>query len=200
MVSIRAFIAISLPDPVRQRLDEIEKHIQHAAGDTARRAVRWVPAQNIHLTLKFLGEVDTASIPTLSKLLAAETARHASFPLIIENTGAFPNLRRPRIIWAGVRESTPLARLQKSVDVSTRALGYPSEDRPFSAHLTLGRVSPQAGNAEIMALVHALESTSVGEIAAFPVELVHLFRSDLRPGGPIYTAVDHFPLHVIASE
>lgn len=195
MDAVRAFIAVALSDDARQQLGEIEKQIQTRSGESARRAVRWVPAANIHLTLKFLGDVSTANLQSLDRILRAETIHHLAFPFVIEGTGAFPNIRRPRVIWAGARHSPELMRLQKAIDLETSKLGYPSEERPFSPHLTLGRVSQQARPEELALVAKALEQVQPGEIAAMQVETVHLFRSDLRPGGPVYTSLYRYTLN-----
>ncbi len=194
MATVRAFIAVELPDEARRKLDEIEKHLQRLVGDSARRAVRWVPAANIHLTLKFLGEIPKANIPSLVDMLEVETARSAAFNFIIEGTGAFPNTRRPRVIWAGASAPSELLSLQHGIESAARRLGYPAEDRPFSPHLTLGRMAQRAQPEEIEQVTHALETARIGQIAAVRINQVHLFSSHLRPSGPIYTSLHSFPL------
>lgn len=194
MEAIRAFIAIELPETIHQKLDEIEKQIQTRAGERARRAVRWVPASNMHLTLKFLGEVSTGNVQALAQILKNEANRHARFELTIQGLGAFPNLRHPRVIWVGTEGPAELANMQKAIDAETRQLGYPAEERPFSPHLTLGRISQNAHPDEIAQVVRALSEMQVGMLGQVPVERIHLFRSDLRPAGAVYTSLYDFAL------
>lgn len=194
MPGIRAFIAVELTAQVRQRLNKVEQELQARCGESARRAVRWVAVKNIHLTLKFLGDVPAVQLPALTSLLAEESARHPAFELVVSGLGVFPNLRRPRVVWAGSEGGTALSELQKGLDQGTAALGFPREERPFSPHLTLGRVSDHAGEAELAALARALAETKAGELGRVQVDRIHLFRSDLRPEGPIYTSLQHFLL------
>jgi 2'-5' RNA ligase len=194
METIRAFIAIELPAAIRQQLDALERQIQAAAGEPARRAVRWVPAGNIHLTLKFLGEEPAAKLAPLAELLQRESARVAPFEMQVGELGAFPNLRRPRVIWVGTQAPPALLALQQAIEAGARRLGYPAEERGFSPHLTLGRVNQSARAEETAPLARALGEMKVGSLGSLPVTAVHLFRSDLRSGGPVYTVLQRFPL------
>lgn len=194
MEAIRAFLAIELPEDVRQQMDAIEKQLQKRAGDTARKAVRWVPASNMHLTLKFLGEVSTGNVESLARLVQGEAALHAPFEFTISGLGAFPNIRRPRVIWVGSSAPQELFSLQKAIEAETRKLGYPAEERPFSPHLTLGRISQNAHPDEVAQVARALGEMQVGELGRVRVDRLHLFRSDLHPSGAVYTALHHFLL------
>lgn len=194
MEAIRAFIAIELPEDIRQKLDELEKKIQARAGEAARKAVRWVPANNMHLTLKFLGEVSSGNVEALAGMLRSEAGRHASFDLTVGGLGAFPNLHRPRVIWVGVQAPVELSSLQKAIEGETRQLGYPTEDRPFSPHLTLGRIAQNARPEEVAQIARGVEDIQVGELGRVRVERMHLFRSDLHPSGSIYTSLYNFQL------
>ena len=198
MDAIRAFIAIELQPMLRAALDEVTQNIQEACvvsgGEAARKAVRWVSASNIHLTLKFLGEISTANVESLARMLKAEAARHAPFHVEVTGLGAFPNVRRPRVIWVGSEAPPNLALLQRAIEAETRALGYPAEDRPFSPHLTLGRISQNATPRDASAVAQALGKIEIRHLGCIPVEKVHLFQSDLRPNGAVYTSLYAFPL------
>jgi RNA 2',3'-cyclic 3'-phosphodiesterase len=194
MDAIRAFIAIELPEDIRRQLDEVVKQIKSQAGEATCRAVRWVPASNIHLTLKFLGEVSTGNLPALASILQREAASHHNFDMTIGELGAFPNIRRPRVIWIGTEAPDDLTVLQKAIDAETHQLGYPSEDRPFSPHLTLGRISQSARPNEVSKLTLILAEIKIGEIGHMTANRIHLFRSDLHPGGAVYTSLFSFPL------
>lgn len=193
MEAVRAFIAIELPEETRRQLDDIEKQIQDRAGQGAHKAVRWVPASNMHLTLKFLGEVSAANIQSLARTLYNQAYRQTEFDISIGGLGAFPNIRRPRVIWVGATAPSALFSLQKGIDAETRQLGYPTDDRPFSPHLTLGRIAQNARPEEVIQVAQALSETKVGELGRIKVNCIHLFRSDLRPTGAVYT-----PLHTFS--
>lgn len=189
MEAIRAFIAVELPEDVRRQLDVLEKQIQARAGAAGLRAIRWVPTSNMHLTLKFLGEVSTANLEALGRMMQSEAARHHPFEMRVGGLGAFPNIHRPRVIWAGTQAPDTLVQLQKAIDGGARQLGYPEEERPFSPHLTLGRIAQNARPAEVTQVAEAMAQMTVGELGRFPVDRIHLFRSDLRPSGAVYTSL-----------
>jgi 2'-5' RNA ligase len=188
---IRSFIAISLSPEIYHNLEGALSELKRLSPGVA---VRWAPVKNIHLTLKFLGDVSVTNVDILTKMLQAEVARHPSFEISVGELGAFPSTRRPRVVWAGVQAPAELLSLQRGVDLETARLGYPSEDRPFSPHLTLGRVSRNARPAEIHQLSETLERSKVGFLGAVRVQAVHLYRSDLQPNGAVYTRLFTAPL------
>ncbi len=183
MDAIRAFIAIELPRDMQTRLVEL----LHTLKQQIPSGVRWVPGGNIHLTLKFLGESSPNNIAILSKSLPALTSRYQSFDFHIEQLGAFPNLRRPRVIWVGVRAPTVLCDLQRSIERETQHLGYTPEERSFSPHLTLGRVNQNVTPEEVHQISTALSQQTVGDLGRVSVERIVLFRSELLPSGARYT-------------
>ena len=191
MPVIRAFIAIELPQQIQQRLDQVISQLKsRLEGST----IRWVPAENIHLTLKFLGEVSTANAEIFGKLLRAEAASCSHFEISVGGLGAFPNAHNPRVIWVGVEAPSDLIVLQRLIEAATERLGYMKEDKPFSPHLTLGRVSRNATPRDARLIGEALESTKVGFLGAAHINAVHLFKSDLRTTGSIYTKFFSVPL------
>lgn len=192
--AVRAFIAIELPLPIRQALSTLEEHIQASAGPAARKAIRWVPTENMHLTLKFLGEVSAGNLQALAHMLRGEARRHSTFSFSVGELGAFPNLRRPRVIWIGIKAPGELSNLQKAIEAETQRLGYPAEERPFSPHLTLGRISQNARPEEASLVAHALGEMKVEMIGQVQANQVHLFRSDLRPTGAVYARLFSFDL------
>jgi RNA 2',3'-cyclic 3'-phosphodiesterase len=183
MSVIRAFIAIDLPPFIQQKLGEVLDQLKQPGTE----AVRWVPAKNIHLTIKFLGDVSQANLEILTKLLKSEVARFHPFEIRVGGLGAFPSMRRPRVVWIGIEAPPTLQSLQRSVEISTVQLGYAAEERPFSPHLTLGRVAHNATPEEVRQVADMLVSLKVGELGTAMVDHVRLFRSDLQPGGAIYT-------------
>jgi 2'-5' RNA ligase len=184
METIRAFIAIELAKEIQTGLDRVLSLLRPAA-----KAVRWVPAGNIHLTLKFLGDTPVDKIELVKGALEDETRQQKRFTIQVGTLGAFPNLRRPRVIWVGVQAPADLANLAARLEKATAALGFPPEERPFSPHLTLGRVSQHATPDETSSLAELLANTHVGSLGISSVDQIHLFRSDLRPGGAFYTSL-----------
>jgi len=176
---IRTFIAVSLPESVLQAIDKAQDQLR-----TARLDVRWVRTKAIHLTLKFLGDIDRDDVEKTQAALEEATKDFSPFTLVGEGVGVFPDLRRPRVIWAGISGDVQvLLDLQRRIDGELKGLGFPKEKRPFKGHLTLGRVK---GRLENRRLREALDGLGSFQTAAFTVESVALFQSTLRPQGAIY--------------
>ncbi len=151
--------------------------------------MRWVPIRNIHLTLKFLGDVSVANTNMLAKMIEAATGSHAVFDMSVGGLGAFPSQRRPRVVWVGVEAPKELKAIQRSIDNETARMGYEADTRPYSPHLTLARVARNARAQDVREISNVLEATKIGFLGATRVTQVHLYRSDLQPGGAVYTRV-----------
>jgi len=184
MSVLRAFIAIELSSEISQRLDQVSAELKKRLPVSA---VRWVPARNIHLTLKFLGDVSSTYIEALQKMIQAACGNYAPFDISVANLGAFPSVRRPRVIWVGITAAEALPALQQSIESGAAHLDYPPEDRPFSPHLTLGRLARNATPAELQQIVQVLSGYNIGFLGAMRVEVVHLIRSELSPSGARYS-------------
>ncbi len=185
MTAIRSFIAIHLSEETQQKIDRIIQQLEQKIDAP----VRWVRPQNIHLTLKFLGDVSPSNLEHLENILQAEADELQPFEFSIGGLGAFPNPRHPRVIWIGVQAPEALYNLQSHIETETHKLGYASEERKFSPHLTLGRVSRNASPIEVRELSDVLNTMKVGQIDTVHVQDIHLFRSDLKPGGAVYTSL-----------
>lgn len=186
MAGIRSFIAIDLPTKIQTRLDRVSTQLQERLEDVP---VRWVPVENIHLTLKFLGDVSESNLEVLKDVLRTVVANYDKFEISIGGMGAFPQARRPRVIWIGIESPPELASIQRNIESETARLGYARERRPFSPHLTLARVSRGAGARDVRKVAEALNSFKVGFLGVARVEAVRLYRSELQPGGAIYTGL-----------
>lgn len=186
MSVIRAFIAIDLSPDIQHQLNEVLQNYKVQLGHVP---IRWVAATNIHLTLKFLGEVSISNLNILTDMLQAEISGHHQFDISVGGSGAYPNIRQPRVIWVGVEAPPELTGIQNGIETATARLGYTREERAFSPHLTLGRVSRNATTQDMKAISKALETTKVGFLGATCVEKVHLYRSDLQPTGAVYTQI-----------
>jgi 2'-5' RNA ligase len=128
-------------------------------------------------------------LDALERIIVAEAAGHPAFEIGAGGLGAFPSTKKPRIVWVAVQAPAELITLQRAIDHATARLGYPSENRPFSPHLTIGRVSRNANNDDLRRLNTALLNTRSGFVEGAKVQDVHLYRSDLQPGGAVYTSL-----------
>jgi len=185
MQQIRTFIAIELDEAMREALAAVQDELQAAAPP---RSVRWVRPEGIHLTLKFLGDTPVARLEEIKQALAAAAAEVAPFSFTVEGLGCFPNPRRPRVIWVGVKEPTgTLAALWRAVEAHVAPLGWPTEKRGFQPHLTLGRVQRRVTSADRRALGELVEKSDVGQLGSITVRAVSFIRSELKPTGAVYT-------------
>jgi 2'-5' RNA ligase len=184
MTLLRAFIALEIPAPLQEAIRLQTAGLREAAGSSA---VRWVPAHNLHLTLKFLGDVSAANLPFLNQMLGLEAASHHCFNLKIAGLGCFPSAKRARVVWVGIQAPPEMQTLQHSVETGAERLGYATEERGFSPHLTIGRVRQGLAAAEQQRLRSALEATRIGTIGNADIRSVTLMKSDLQPSGSIYT-------------
>lgn len=192
METLRLFIAIPLPEPVLRQLAEVQRLLekQMPAG-----SVRWVKPEGIHLTLKFLGDTPEGKVPAIRDALTAVARRAAPCSFTVGDLGCFPNLRRPRVIWVGVQEpGGQLALLQEAVEKGMATLGYPREGRPFSPHLTLGRVKDSVPARDVARIGDIVGATSVGTLGEVRAESFALIRSILQPTGAEYTPLAEFHL------
>ena len=194
MAVIRAFIAIELTAEVQQGLEQVMRQFWQRLQTLPGRAVRWVPAGNIHLTLKFLGDVSLANLDMLKEMLLTEVKVHPPFEFSVGGVGAFPNATSPRVVWVGVQAPQELLTLQSAIESKMEKLCYSREERPFSPHLTLGRVSRDATNPEVHQIGEALQAVKVGYLGLVCAQGVSLFKSDLRPTGSVYTCLLTAPL------
>ena len=181
--SLRTFFAVELPSAVRAQAGAAIERLRPELPDP----VRWVPEANLHLTLKFLGEIDPDRIPKLVHAAAAKLVRERPFEAERGGRGAFPSARAARLVWLGVaRGAGPLARLARKLDAAAGRLGLERERRPYRAHLTIGRLrTPER---------IPLERVTAPEGAAFPVDEVVLFESRISSTGSRYRPLARLPL------
>ncbi|HEX9989716.1 MAG TPA: RNA 2',3'-cyclic phosphodiesterase [Chloroflexia bacterium] len=196
--TIRTFVAIELPEDVKQALTSAQEELRAHMGRAAN-AIRWVRPESIHLTLQFLGDVAESSIPDIVKALRA--ASHESKPMSLElsGLGVFPNLRRPRVLWAGLdgtqQALNDLQRLHRTISEELTPLGF-KPDKSFDPHLTLGRVRDTVRPGELAAISDVVSSQSNRLLPRLPFQAgaISLMKSDLQPGGSVYTRLAHLEL------
>ncbi len=177
---IRSFLAIELPKLILSKIEGVQGDLRSTHAD-----VRWVSPEKIHLTLKFFGNIEESRIDVIFKSIEEPVRNTLPFSVRVKGAGAFPSLKNPRVIWMGLADGIEmLISLQKEIEARLEKIGFEPEDRPFQPHLTLGRMKSSRGKED---LVRKMENHTEEEFGAFQVERVALFKSDLRPSGPIYT-------------
>jgi len=184
---IRSFLAIELPEPILKKIGEVQGDIRSTHAE-----VRWTNPEKIHLTLKFFGNIEESRIDPIFRSIEEPIRDTLPFSLKVRGVGAFPHLKNPRVIWIGlVEEREILTSFQKQIETQLEKVGFQPENRPFHPHLTLGRMKSSRGKEE---LVGRMERHKEEEFGDFEVERVVLFKSDLRPSGPIHTPVREMKL------
>jgi 2'-5' RNA ligase len=184
---IRSFLAIEVPKPILEKIEEVQADLRSAHAE-----VRWVNPEKIHLTLKFFGNIEESRIDSIFKSIEEPVRNTLPFSIRLQGMGAFPHLKNPRVIWLGlVNGSEILTSLQKQTETQLEKIGFQAEDRPFHPHLTLGRMKSSRGKDDLVARMERHKEEEFGD---FQVERVVLFKSDLKPSGPIYTPLGNVKL------
>ena len=194
---VRTFVAVTLEPEVLRALEEAQGRLRALDGG---RACRWIGADGIHLTLHFLGDVPEGRLPAVFEAVARGCRCFAPIDIGIVGLGCFPNLRQPRIVWAGVHEETGrLIDLQRAIGQELARVGYPPERRPFTPHLTIGRVRRDAARGDAAALGRSVSAQPQEVLAKMRVERVHVIKSDLGPSGAVYAVMATSELRAEAS-
>ena len=176
---IRCFIAVEVPTAVKHQLAKIQERNQLSE-------LAWVKPENIHLTIKFLGDICQADQPKIEKSLTEIANQHQSFMIKIGSLGAFPNFFQPKVIWAGIEKNRDtIVALAYQINKALGTIGYPIEKRPFIPHVTLARVRPPVNMKKI-------SSHQFHEIPLVSVKQISLMQSRLLPSGPVYDRLSLF--------
>jgi 2'-5' RNA ligase len=184
---IRAFLAIDLPDRLRSEIGRIQDRLRPQVS-----GIRWTRPEGIHLTLKFFGNVSKDEIETLSQAIEKTAAGSLPLTLRLGTPGVFPEMRRPRVLWIGVEgDVAQLAGIQKDIEGGLAAAGFRGENRPYRPHLTLGRFRDDANPTGLESALENIKALYRAE--SFTAKGLTLFKSDLKPGGAVYTALKFFP-------
>jgi 2'-5' RNA ligase len=183
---MRTFIALPIPPASQAELETIQTELRSSGAD-----VRWTAVGSIHLTLKFLGEVDPALIPSCGEALRRSAGGSGRLTLTLRGLGAFPNLHNPRVVWCGIQGDTEaLLALQIKIASLCAAMGFPPEERPFQPHLTLGRIRSRTNLQRLVEYIKIgsrLEST-------FVANCINIYRSVLTPRGSLYSILETIEL------
>jgi len=191
MSPLRAFIALDLPSRLQRSLREATAGLRDEIGSL----VRWVPIENMHLTLKFLGEITPDRVELLTPMLRTEADLCAPFEMRMAALGAFPSLKRARVIILGIQAPAGLEALARGIESACTRLGFAAEKRGFHPHLTLGRVRENLTPGEGLKLRQALEAITIDSPGTGRVDSVQLYKSELKPAGAEYTRLFSAPLN-----
>lgn len=179
---IRSFLAIELPKSIQKKIEEVQTDLRISHAD-----VKWVHPENIHLTLKFLGNIEESRVEPILQAIGGPIQATSPFSIKVQGMGAFPHSKNPRVIWVGLMDGERvLTTFQKELEGILAKIGFEPEGRPFQPHLTVGRVRTSRGKNDLVAKMEKHREEEFGSIEA---EEVVLFRSELKPTGPIYTAL-----------
>jgi 2'-5' RNA ligase len=183
---MRAFLGLSLPEEIRESLHRLQRDLAASQAD-----VKWVEAGNLHVTLKFLDEITEEQRRDVEALLTRLAGKESAFTLGVEEVGAFPSMRAPRVVWVGLSEGRDtVARMVQRIEEEGRAIGLRREARPFAAHLTLGRVRSSGHRQE---LTRQLQHITWKPPASWLVTSVTLYQSVLSSSGPTYHVLAEVP-------
>ena len=180
---MRVFIAIDLPEQVRTDLASVERELRPTTS-----SARWVAAESIHVTLKFMGEVSEKKLPSIDEALAGITWK--PFQVTVRGIGFFPGKRSPRVLWAGLKAPT-MEGLAEKIETRMERFGFEKEKRAFRPHITLARARGTRLDAALVTAAAKFEDRSFG---SFPVDRCFLYQSTLKPSGATYTRLKEFLL------
>ena len=177
---IRTFIAVKLPDHVIKRLSECQRDLKKLGM-----RIKWTRPENIHLTLKFLGDIFPDDVSPVCQVIESSVKEFMPITLCARGVGVFPGIRRPRILWTGISGQTNLLeKLYQTIDAGLNTLGFAKEERKFTGHLTIGRFKENPGAELLIDMMKTYTDMASDE---FLVDTVSVCQSDLKPSGPVYT-------------
>ena len=185
---MRLFVALEIPSAVRDKLAALIKDLRARGPVSSAKKVHWVRPENLHVTLKFIGEAAPAKLQAIGAALAAVRSAEA-VELRLQGLGLFPNQNRPGVLWSGMEVSPNLAPLAGDIDHALGGVGFALEKRPFTPHLTLARFAPRGDSRELSA---ALKEHATREFGVLRAGEFHLIESTLKPSGAEYTTLQSF--------
>ncbi len=185
-MSIRSFIAVQLSNELKTSIGDSIKTLKKSGAD-----VKWVKTENLHVSLKFLGNIEEDQVGSISSLITDIALRHNNFDFTLMGTGVFPDYRRARVLWVGIRDHNHLLRIANDIEDAMEREGFDRERRPFSPHITIGRVRSPKGIDKLTAELVKYSSMDFGTQSAGSI---HLIKSTLKPGGAEYITITSAPL------
>lgn len=185
MSQVRAFLAIDLDDELKPKINRIIRQFKKTDA-----RIKYVELENLHLTLKFFGEIDTDGLELLEERIAAVVSQFEPFDITIKGCGAFPNSSHIKVIWVGIDDDAIIRDLHDKLDVEFTRLGF-DKDRKFSTHLTVGRMKAAKNKDKVKSVIEEFEDIEIGEMK---VNKISLKKSTLKASGPIYEDLKVFEL------
>jgi 2'-5' RNA ligase len=176
------------------RIDEITTFFKK---NTPPKALKWVETDNLHLTIKFIGEINENKVEPAKHILSNALEDQKAFDIEVSGLGMYPNKNNPRVIWLGITGGKPLVDIFKILDQALTTLDIRPEGRDFTPHLTIARVRRKADKATIIEIGKTYSAFKVEPLGAITIDQVHLYRSDLTPSGPIYSTLHSVPLNQV---
>lgn len=190
---MRTFIAIELPKEIKDALAKLQEQLKSSGAD-----VKWVQPQNIHLTLKFLGERDDKKVAAIGEIVEKVVKNKPVFKASIASIGAFPNINSPRVIWIGLDQGDKETKeIALELEEKIAKIGIPKEDRAFSSHITIGRTRSTLNRDKLIQEINKAAAGLSQQDLAFCVQKITLFESTLSPKGPIYEVLKKASLETI---
>ncbi|MBN1478309.1 RNA 2',3'-cyclic phosphodiesterase [Candidatus Sumerlaeota bacterium] len=187
---IRTFLAVDLTEDLRAKIADLLGRLKKGVQFTGAHP-KWVDPAGIHLTLKFFGQTDETQRAAIAETLRGVARRHARHTVHIKGLGVFPTPRRPRVLWVGVSKATRLCALQEDLEGALESVGWASEEREFTPHLTLARLK---GLRRVHAFMDIVSGHRAWDVGPWPIDEMVLYQSTLRPQGAIYTPLERFRL------
>ena len=185
--AVRLFIAIELPHNLQ---NDLNYQFAQMRPNFPASAIRWIPPQNLHLTLKFLGDTPPAKIDEIGNQLELIGKNQTAFSVKMNTVGCFPTLKKPRVLWIGLEdEQETLINLQQGVENRIVSLGFPSDSRAFRPHLTIGRVKRHVNDTIKREIGQVVKQVSLSKKLVWPCDTISLMQSELTPDGAIYTCL-----------
>jgi 2'-5' RNA ligase len=181
----RTFIALEIKEIIKELLAEVQQKIGSEIG-----GIKWVKPNNLYLTLKFLGPTCEDKIEDISDILINAAGNLNSFNISVSGLGAFPSSNNPKVIWAGLRADDVLYNIQKDIDISLESLGFAKGKRPFSPHLTIGRLRDGRAKKQLKDVFEQIRT----EPGSFEADRITFYKSDLMPEGPVYSELKSIQL------
>lgn len=179
---MRTFIAIELPKEIRENLTQLQERLKALSLD-----VKWVSQENIHLTLKFIGESDEKKVDRTKEILEEVARENTCFTATLSSICVFPDVKFPRIIWVGIGQGDEkIKAIVKNLEDKIAKLGIPKEERPFLSHITIGRIKSPKNKDRLIQEIENLGQEFINSTFSFAVNKITLFKSTLKPQGPIY--------------
>jgi len=194
MQTLRTFIAVDFPIEIKEKIIEITAYFQSKLPPAQ---IKWVEPDHMHLTLKFMGETPHDKLVQIKQSIHQVISVFPSFEIEIKALGMYPNNQRPRVIWLGINAENYLILLHNQLDQALKGEGIKSDRRPFSPHLTIGRVRRNADQESIIQIGKILSQFKIASLGRIKIDEILYYQSVLTPQGPIYTILQSTPLNQV---